>query len=59
MPDYVLKVKFESMYGPFTYANPGQLKADFLAGRLQLNQDNAIVLEDLRTVQVKEVKPEK
>lgn len=59
MPDYVLKVKFESIYGPFTYGTPAQLKADFLAGRLVLNQDNAVVENDLRSVTVKEVKPDK
>jgi len=59
MPDYVLKVKHESIYGPFTYATPGQLKADFLAGNLVLNRDNAVVEDELRQVTVKEVKPDK
>ena len=59
MPDYVLKVKFESIYGPFSYATPAQLKADFLSGALKLNKDNAVVEDDLRTVTVKEVKPDK
>lgn len=59
MPDFVLRVKYESIYGPFTYTNPAQLKSDFLAGKLVLNKDNAIIEDDLRAVMVKEVKPEK
>ncbi|MEW6385950.1 MAG: hypothetical protein AB1491_00315 [Thermodesulfobacteriota bacterium] len=59
MPDYIVEVKFKSIYGPFTYPDPAQLKADFLAGRLPLSSDNAVIEDNLTAVAVKEVKPEK
>jgi len=59
MPDYVVEVKFKSIYGPFTYPDPAKLKQDFLAGHLPLNADNAIIEDNLMGITIKEVKPEK
>ncbi len=54
MPDYAVEVKFKSIYGPFTYPDPAQLKADFLAGKLPLTSENAIVEDKLTGIVVPE-----
>jgi hypothetical protein len=59
MPDYAIEVKSKSIYGPFTYPDPAKLRADFLAGKLPLTPENAIIQDNLTGVTVKEVKPEK
>ena len=59
MPDYAVEVKFKSIYGPFTYPDPSKLKEDFLAGRLPLTPDTAIIEGNLTGITVKEVKPER
>lgn len=56
MPDYIIEVKTKSLYGPFTYPNPSKLKEDILAGALPLTPDNAISIEQLVSLNIKEAK---
>ena len=56
MPDYTITVKSQSTYGPYTYPDPAALKADFLAGKLPLEEAMAEEFDCLTGVAVKEVK---
>ncbi len=56
MPEYVIEVKSKSVYGPFDYPDPSQLREDFLAGKLPLRTENAIIEDSLAGITVKEYK---
>lgn len=52
----VLAEKSKSVYGPFDYPDPSQLREDFLAGKLPLRTENAIIEDSLAGITIKERK---
>lgn len=59
MPDYTITIKTQSIYGPYTFPNPGALRDAFLSGKLPLKEEEAQELDRLTGLTVKEVKEEK
>ena len=58
MPDFTVEVTSKTIYGPFTYPSPSDLRADLVEGKLNLS--TLIFDEDCPvSIKIKELKPEK
>jgi len=58
MPDFTVEVTSKTIYGPFTYSSPSDLRAELVEGRLNLS--NVVFDEDCPvSIKIKELKPEK
>ena len=58
MPDFIIEVTTRNTYGPFTYASAANLRADLVAGKLNMTEME-FETNAPTAIKVKEVKPEK